>query len=148
MTTGWRKTSSDGHRAGRARPSATWSGREARGRSGPSAPTRLSPRPSSGCSQAGSRSFRCCTAGRAVGSIQEVTIARLLHDGTRSRGESASATSWPVRCRSSTCEFISTRRIDLLMSGNSGVLATEEGAVVDIITRIDLIAYWKGARAG
>ena len=36
----------------------------------------------------------------------------------------------------------------LLLSGNSGVLATEEGAVVDIITRIDLIAYWNRARAG
>jgi hypothetical protein len=34
------------------------------------------------------------------------------------------------------------------MSGNSGVLATEEGAVIDIITRIDLISYWKGSRAG
>jgi cystathionine beta-synthase len=34
----------------------------------------------------------------------------------------------------------------LLLSGNSGVLATEEGAVVQIITRIDLISYWNRAR--
>ena len=36
----------------------------------------------------------------------------------------------------------------LLLSGNSGVLATEDGAVVDIITRIDLITYWNRVRAG
>jgi cystathionine beta-synthase len=35
----------------------------------------------------------------------------------------------------------------LLLSGNSGALATTDGAVIDIITRIDLIAYWSRARA-
>ncbi|MGO9600769.1 MAG: CBS domain-containing protein, partial [Isosphaeraceae bacterium] len=31
----------------------------------------------------------------------------------------------------------------LLLAGNTGVLAVSEGAVVDIITRIDLVQYWK-----
>ena len=36
----------------------------------------------------------------------------------------------------------------LLLAGNSGVLATSGGAVVDIITRIDLIEYWNRPRRG
>jgi cystathionine beta-synthase len=85
--------------------------------------------------------------GRAVGSIQEVTIARLLHDGLD-----------PLLVRVGDVMARPLPQLDvgvnldeayrLLLSGNSGILATEEGAVVDIITRIDLIAYWNQARAG
>jgi len=32
----------------------------------------------------------------------------------------------------------------LLLSGNTGVLATQGGTVVDIVTRIDLVRYWRG----
>jgi cystathionine beta-synthase len=34
----------------------------------------------------------------------------------------------------------------LLLAGNTGVLATANGKVVEIITRIDLIQYWNQAR--
>ena len=34
----------------------------------------------------------------------------------------------------------------LLLSGNTGVLATADGKVVDIVTRIDLVQYWRGER--
>ena len=34
----------------------------------------------------------------------------------------------------------------LLLAGYTGVLATQEGAVVDIVTRIDLIHYWGSDR--
>jgi cystathionine beta-synthase len=34
----------------------------------------------------------------------------------------------------------------LLLAGNTGVLAVEDGKVVDIITRIDLIHYWNQIR--
>ena len=34
----------------------------------------------------------------------------------------------------------------LLLAGNTGVLATSEGEVVDIVTRIDLIQYWNQMR--
>jgi cystathionine beta-synthase len=30
----------------------------------------------------------------------------------------------------------------LLLAGNTGILAVSEGAVLDIITRIDLVQYW------
>jgi cystathionine beta-synthase len=87
------------------------------------------------------------TGGRAVGSIQEVTIARLLHDAL----DPDAIKVGDVMARPLPQLELRTRLDEayrLLMSGNSGVLAIEDGAVVDIITRIDLIAYWKGARAG
>ena len=34
----------------------------------------------------------------------------------------------------------------LLMAGHTGVLATEAGKVVDIVTRIDLVQYWTAKR--
>jgi cystathionine beta-synthase len=34
----------------------------------------------------------------------------------------------------------------LLLAGYTGVLATEKDAVVDIVTRIDLIHYWNPGR--
>ena len=77
----------------------------------------------------------------AVGSIQEVTLARLLHDG-----------SDPARVRVGDIMARPLPQLDvavhldeayrLLLAGNSGVLATAGGSVVDIITRIDLITYW------
>jgi cystathionine beta-synthase len=35
----------------------------------------------------------------------------------------------------------------LLLAGYTGVLATSEGKVADIVTRIDLIHYWDQTRA-
>ncbi len=35
----------------------------------------------------------------------------------------------------------------LLLAGNTGVLAVEDGEVVDIVTRIDLVQYWNQTRA-
>jgi cystathionine beta-synthase len=83
--------------------------------------------------------------GRALGSIQEVTIARLLHDGL----DPAAVIVGDVMARPLPQLDVRVHLDEayrLLLSGNSGVLATEEGAVVQIITRIDLISYWQGAR--
>ena len=83
--------------------------------------------------------------GQAVGSIQEVTLARLLHDGSDAanvRVEEIMARPLPqVDVRIHLDEAYR-----LLLAGNSGVLATAGGSVVDIITRIDLIAYWNRPR--
>jgi predicted transcriptional regulator len=35
-----------------------------------------------------------------------------------------------------------------LLSGNTGVLAVNNGTVVGIVTRIDLINYWQNLRNG
>jgi cystathionine beta-synthase len=85
--------------------------------------------------------------GQAVGSIQEVTLARLLHDHRD-----------PLSVRVAEIMARPLPQVDvrvhldeayrLLLSGNSGVLATADGAVVDIITRIDLIEYWNRRRGG
>jgi cystathionine beta-synthase len=83
--------------------------------------------------------------GQAVGSIQEVTLARLLHDGseaTKVRVEDIMARPLPQLDVGVHLD----EAYRLLLAGNSGVLATSGGPVVDIITRIDLIAYWNRPR--
>jgi cystathionine beta-synthase len=83
--------------------------------------------------------------GQTVGSIQEVTLARLLHDGsdaTTVRVEDIMARPLPQVDVGVHLD----EAYRLLLAGNSGVLATSVGSVVDIVTRIDLIAYWNRPR--
>jgi cystathionine beta-synthase len=83
--------------------------------------------------------------GRAVGSVQEVTLARLLHDNR----DPAKVTVGEIMARPLP-QLDATVHLDeayrLLMAGNTGVLALEDGKVVDIVTRIDLIQYWSKER--
>jgi cystathionine beta-synthase len=83
--------------------------------------------------------------GRSVGSIQEVTLARLLHDDV----DLASVKVGDVMARPLP-QLDSSVLLDeayrLLLAGNSGVLAIASDSVAGIITRIDLIQYWTGRR--
>ena len=83
--------------------------------------------------------------GKPVGSVQEVTLARLLHD----RKDPRTVKIGDVMARPLPTLDVLTH-IDeayrLLLAGYTGVLATEAEAVVDIITRIDLIHYWDQGR--
>jgi cystathionine beta-synthase len=83
--------------------------------------------------------------GKPVGSVQEVTLARLLHD----RRDPSTVKIGDVMARPLPTLDVHTH-IDeayrLLLAGYTGVLATEQEAVVDIITRIDLIHYWDQGR--
>jgi cystathionine beta-synthase len=79
--------------------------------------------------------------GVAIGSIHEVTLARLLHDRLRSPEtpvEQVMARPLP--------QLDSATQVDeayrLLMAGNTGVLVTKRDRVVDIVTRIDLVRFW------
>lgn len=85
--------------------------------------------------------------GKSVGSIQEVTLARVLHDHrdpeTISVGEIMGKPLPTVDVMTNLDEAYR-----LLLSGNTGVLATHDGSVVDIITRIDLINYWQNLKNG
>jgi len=84
--------------------------------------------------------------GRAVGSIQEVTLARLLHDDL----DPESVHVGDVMARPLPQVDIRVQLDEayrLLMAGNSGVLAIAGDVVVDIVTRIDLIQYWTRNRA-
>jgi cystathionine beta-synthase len=84
--------------------------------------------------------------GRAVGSIQEVTLARLLHDDLDPEGvRVADVMARPLPQLDIRVQLDEAYR--LLMAGNSGVLAIAGDAVVDIVTRIDLIQFWTRKRS-
>jgi cystathionine beta-synthase len=79
--------------------------------------------------------------GRPVGTIQEVTLARVLHD----KNDPAAVTVGEVMARPLP-QLDAAVHLDeayrLLLSGNTGVLAVVDGKIADIITRIDLVQYW------
>lgn len=79
--------------------------------------------------------------GKPVGSVQEVTLARILHDSrdpdTVPVGEIMAK---PLPQLDVGTHLDEAYR--LLLSGNTGVLATNAGELVGIVTRIDLIDYW------
>jgi cystathionine beta-synthase len=79
--------------------------------------------------------------GKPVGSIQEVTLARVLHDNADpSQVMVREIMAKPLPQLDTVVHLDEAYR--LLLAGNTGVLATANGKVVDIITRIDLIEYW------
>jgi cystathionine beta-synthase len=90
--------------------------------------------------------------GKPVGSIQEVTLARILHDhGDPRRVKVREIMARPLPQLDTTVHLDEAYR--LLLAGNTGVLAVADSKVVDIITRIDLIQYWlssqeNGRRSG
>jgi cystathionine beta-synthase len=83
--------------------------------------------------------------GKSVGSIQEVTVARILHD--HSNPDDVTVGDVMVR---PLPQLETTVHLDeayrLLLAGNTGVLATQDGEVIDIVTRIDLVHYWNQGR--
>jgi cystathionine beta-synthase len=79
--------------------------------------------------------------GKPAGSIQEVTLARVLHD----MGDPASVRVGDVMARPLPVLDIGVHLDEayrLLLSGHTGVLAVHDGKVVDIVTRIDLVNYY------
>jgi len=79
--------------------------------------------------------------GRPVGSIHEVTLARLLraegHQGRRPLREVMARPLPQVSERTSLDEVYR-----LLMSGSTGVLVERAGEIIGILTRIDLVDFW------
>ncbi len=79
--------------------------------------------------------------GQVVGGIQEVALARQLHEGTDPR---------VVKLRDIMArplpEVDALTSVDevyrQLMSGNTGVLVRQSGRIVGIVTRIDLVNFW------
>src|SRR5579871_3202104 len=83
--------------------------------------------------------------GKPVGSIQEVTLARILHDESDpSHVTVGEVMARPLPALDMRVHLDEAYR--LLLSGNTGVLATDGSKVVDIVTRIDLIQYWDRLR--
>jgi len=83
--------------------------------------------------------------GKSVGSIQEVTLARILHDKSDpSKVSVGEIMARPLPQLDVTVHLDEPYR--LLLSGHTGVLAISEGRVLDIVTRIDLVHYWNQQR--
>jgi cystathionine beta-synthase len=83
---------------------------------------------------------------RTVGSVQEVTLARLLHEGRDPR--TVPLREIMARPLPEIDENISVDEIyRLLLSGNSGVLVKRGGKIAGIITRIDLVNFWDAPSA-
>jgi cystathionine beta-synthase len=80
-----------------------------------------------------------------VGSVQEVTLARVLHDNSDpNQVKVGEIMAKPLPVLDIATDLDEAYR--LLLSGNTGVLAVKDGKVVDIVTRIDLIQYWTQQR--
>jgi cystathionine beta-synthase len=78
---------------------------------------------------------------KSVGGLQEVTLARLMHEGYEPRRvklREIMARPFP--------EVDERTKVDeiyrLLLSGNTGVLVRRGGKIAAIITRIDLVNFW------
>jgi cystathionine beta-synthase len=83
--------------------------------------------------------------GKPVGSIQEVTLARILHDHSDpDKVAVGDVMARPIPQLETSVHLDEAYR--LLLAGNTGVLAVTDGKIVDIITRIDLIHYWNQTR--
>ncbi|HEV3118257.1 MAG TPA: cystathionine beta-synthase [Gemmataceae bacterium] len=83
--------------------------------------------------------------GKPVGSIQEVTLARVLHDNRDpAQVPIGEIMAKPLPQLDVTVHLDEAYR--LLLAGNTGVLAVSNGKVMDIVTRIDLIQYWTQER--
>jgi cystathionine beta-synthase len=85
--------------------------------------------------------------GKPVGSVQEVTLARVLHDNS----DPAKVSVGEIMAKPLPQLDVHTHLDEayrLLLAGNTGVLAISDGKVLDIVTRIDLIQYWNQTREG
>jgi cystathionine beta-synthase len=83
--------------------------------------------------------------GKNVGSVQEVTLARVLHDNKDLRQVAVGEImARPLPQLDVSTDLDEVYR--LLLAGNTGALAVEDGKVVGIVTRIDLIQYWTQSR--
>lgn len=83
--------------------------------------------------------------GQAFGSVQEITVARFLQEGHEpSQVQVKDVMAKPLPQLDVSTHIDEAFR--LLQAGNTGVLATSQGKVVDIVTRIDLIQYWNQQR--
>jgi cystathionine beta-synthase len=84
--------------------------------------------------------------GKPVGSVQEVTLARVLHDNDDpTKVTIAEIMARPLPLVDTIVHIDEAYR--LLLAGNTGVLAVQDGKVVDIVTRIDLVNYWNHVRS-
>ena len=84
--------------------------------------------------------------GNGVGSVQEVTLARLLREGRAPRDVKLREVM--ARPLPEVVEHTSLDEVyRLLLSGQTGVLVRRGGGIDGIVTRIDLVEFWDRAPA-
>ena len=84
--------------------------------------------------------------GRVVGSLNEVTLVKLLHDG----GDLAASPASKVMGRPmpQVDEAVDVSEVyRLLMAGYNGVIVTRDGSPRGLLARIDLADFWAGRSA-
>ena len=83
---------------------------------------------------------------RAVGSLSESTIMKLLHDGLDVHNQEISAVmAKPLPSLDAKTDVSEAYRI--LLSGVPGIVVTQDGKGVGFVTRADLIATWAGGKS-
>jgi len=79
--------------------------------------------------------------GRVVGSLNEMTLVKLLHDGVDLRAQKVSEVmSLPMPQVEETTDVAEVYR--LLMAGYTGVVITSNGEPRGVLARIDLADFW------
>lgn len=79
--------------------------------------------------------------GRLVGSLSEVTLAKLLHDGIDLRQKPVSEVMGkPLPQVDEKVDINEVYR--LLLSGHAGAVVTRQGSPEGFLSRIDLVEYW------
>jgi cystathionine beta-synthase len=84
--------------------------------------------------------------GKLLGSIREITVARLLHDQRDPNAVPVrEIMARPLPQVELNADVSEVYR--LLMSGHSGVMVTRGGVIAGIVTRIDLVNFWEATRS-
>ena len=79
--------------------------------------------------------------GRNVGSVSEITLVKLLHDGVDLQRQAVRAVI--ARPLPEIEERIDVGEVyRLLLAGHGGVVVTRDGAAIGFLARIDLVNYW------
>ncbi len=83
------------------------------------------------------------SAGQAIGSLNEVTLVKLLHDGINlSEMPVSKVMGKPLPQVDASTDISEVYR--LLLAGHGGVLVTNGGTPEGFLARIDLVNYWAG----
>jgi cystathionine beta-synthase len=80
--------------------------------------------------------------GNVVGGLQEITLAKVLHDRQDPRHVSiGSIMARPLPVVDETTDLEEVYR--LLMAGSSAVMVRRDGELADIVARIDMVDFWE-----
>jgi len=80
---------------------------------------------------------------QVLGSVNEVTLVKLLHDGVDLAAKTVSEVMGkPLPAVDAATDVSEVYR--LLLAGHGGVIVSHEGAPIGLLARIDLVNYWTG----